>query len=97
MKLQSKYADLVLNLLVAVAISLVVNFSYVLLMLVDLNSDSQPRPSDQRAVERPDEGVLSVTPTATGIWFTRTATASTCPRGACGGWRSRPATGSSRT
>ena len=74
MKLQSKYADLVLNLLVAVAISLVVNFSYVLLMLVDLNSDSQP-----------------------GIWFTRTATASTCPRGACGGWRSRPATGSSRT
>ena len=41
MKLQSKYADLVLNLLVAVAISLVVNFSYVLLMLVDLNSDSQ--------------------------------------------------------
>ena len=34
MKLQSKYADLVLNLLVAVAISLVVNFSYVLLMLV---------------------------------------------------------------
>jgi len=97
MKLQSKYADLVLNLLVAVAISLVVNFSYVLLMLVDLNSDSQPRPSDQRAVERPDEGVLSVHPDGYGYWFTRTATASTCPRGACGGWRSRPATGSSRT
>ena len=66
MKLQSKYADLVLNLLVAVAISLVVNFSYVLLMLVDLNSDSQPRPSDQRAVERPDEGVLSVHPDGYG-------------------------------
>ena len=58
MKLQSKYADLVLNLLVAVAISLVVNFSYVLLMLVDLNSDSQPRPSDQRAVERSDEAFI---------------------------------------
>ena len=66
MKLQSKYADLMLNLLVAVAISLVVNFSYVLLMLVDLNSDSQPRPSDQRAVERPDEGVLSVHPDGYG-------------------------------
>ena len=66
MKLQSKYADLVLNLLVAVAFSLVVNFSYVLLMLVDLNSDSQPRPSDQRAVERPDEGVLSVHPDGYG-------------------------------
>ena len=66
MKLQSKYADLVLNLLVAVAISLVVNFSYVLLMLVDLNRDSQPRPSDQRAVERPDEGVLSVHPDGYG-------------------------------
>ena len=66
MKLQSKYADLVLNLLVAVEISLVVNFSYVLLMLVDLNSDSQPRPSDQRAVERPDEGVLSVHPDGYG-------------------------------
>ena len=66
MKLQSKYADLVLNLLVAVSLSLVVNFSYVLLMLVDLNSDSQPRPSDQRAVERPDEGVLSVHPDGYG-------------------------------
>ena len=66
MKLQSKYADLVLNLLVAVVISLVVNFSYVLLMLVDLNSDSQLRPSDQRAVERPDEGVLSVHPDGYG-------------------------------
>ena len=66
MKLQPKYADLILNLLVAVAISLVVNFSYVLLMLVDLNSDSQPRPSDQRAVERPDEGVLSVHPDGYG-------------------------------
>ena len=66
MKLQSKYADLVLNLLVAVAISLVVNFSYVLLMLVDLNSDSQPRPAGERIVERTDEGVLAVHPDGYG-------------------------------
>lgn len=66
MKLQPKYADLVLNLLVAVAISLVVNFSYVLLMLVDLNSDSQTRPSGQRAFERPEEGVLAVHPDGYG-------------------------------
>ena len=66
MGLQPKYSDLILNLLVALAVSLVVNFSYVLLMLVDLNSDSQPRPSDQRAVERPDEGVLSVHPDGYG-------------------------------
>mgnify|MGYP000797099826 CR=1 FL=1 len=33
MNLQSKYSDLMLNLLVALAISLVVNFSYVLLLL----------------------------------------------------------------
>ena len=61
MKLQPKYADLILNLLVAVAISLVVNFSYVLLMLVDLNSDNQPRPAGERIVERTDEGVLTYT------------------------------------
>ena len=62
MKLQSKYADLVLNLMVAVAISLVVNFSYVLLMLVDLNTDTQSRPAGERSVERSDEGILSVHP-----------------------------------
>lgn len=67
MKLQPKYADLVLNLLVAVAISLVVNFSYVLLLLVDMNSDNQPRPDDQMTtVERSDEGVLSVHPDGYG-------------------------------
>ena len=66
MKLQPKYADLILNLLVAVAISLVVNFSYVLLMLVDLNSDSQSRSADERIVERSDEGVLAVHPDGYG-------------------------------
>ena len=57
MKLRSKYADVVLNLLVAVAISLVVNFSYVLLMLVDLNNENAAAESgpDGRRV-RQDEG-----------------------------------------
>ena len=66
MKLQPKYADLILNLLVAVAISLVVNFSYVLLMLVDMNSDNQSRPAEERVVERADEGVLAVHPDGYG-------------------------------
>lgn len=66
MKLQPKYADLVLNLLVAVAISLVVNFSYVLLLLVDMNSDNQPRPDNQKTVERREEGVLAVHPDGYG-------------------------------
>mgnify|MGYP006888011497 CR=1 FL=1 len=35
MGLQPKYSDLILNLLVALAVSLVVNFSYVLLLIVD--------------------------------------------------------------
>lgn len=66
MKLQSKYADLVLNLMVAVAISLVVNFSYVLLMIVDLNTDNQPHPADDRIVERSGEGLLTVHPDGYG-------------------------------
>ena len=91
MKLQSKYADLVLNLLVAVAISLVVNFSYVLLLVVQKSDDRHPPFSREL---RTDREIVRV---EGDVWFTRTATASTCPRGACGGWRSRPATGSSRT
>ena len=35
MNLQSKYSDLMLNLLVALAISLVGNFSYVLVLIVE--------------------------------------------------------------
>ena len=66
MKLQPKYADLVLNLMVAVAISLVVNFSYVLLLLIDLNGDAQSRSADERIVERADEGLLSVHPDGYG-------------------------------
>ena len=35
MNIRSRYADAILNLLVAAAISLVVNFSYLLLLAVD--------------------------------------------------------------
>ncbi len=66
MKLQSKYADVVLNLLVAVAISLVVNFSYVLLMLVDLNSESSAQPAPKRSLTRMEEGRLVVHPDGYG-------------------------------
>ena len=45
MGLQPKYSDLILNLLVALAVSLVVNFSYVLLLIVDQKSDGQQRPA----------------------------------------------------
>lgn len=67
MKLQPKYADVVLNLLVAVAISLVVNFSYVLLLLVDLNSESsaqQPTPRCARILHQ--EGRLAIHPDGFG-------------------------------
>ena len=66
MKLQPKYADVVLNLLVAVAISLVVNFSYVLLLLVDLNSESSQPSSPQRTRIRTEKGVLCVHPDGYG-------------------------------
>lgn len=76
MKLQSKYADVVPNLMVAVVISLVVNFSYVLLMLVDLNSETSSRPAVQvqkvKVIERPDEGVLSVHPDGYGYLIYKT-------------------------
>ena len=45
MGLQPKYSDLILNLLVALAVSLVVNFSYVLLLIVAQKSDGQQRPA----------------------------------------------------
>ena len=66
MILQSKYADLVLNLLVAVAISLVVNFSYVLLLIVDQKSDGQPRPAKASVIARGEEGTLRVSPDGHG-------------------------------
>lgn len=65
MKLQAKYADLVLNLLVAVAVSLVVNFSYVILLLADQRTEPQ-HPRKEFILSRPDEGVLSVAPDGHG-------------------------------
>ena len=62
MNLQSKYSDLMLNLLVALAISLVVNFSYVLLLIVEQKGEGQPRPARASVVTRGEEGVLHVSP-----------------------------------
>lgn len=59
----SRYSDVVLNLLVAVAISLVVNFSYLLLVLVEQSSEASSSGSsgrEQRVWERRDEGRLAV-------------------------------------
>lgn len=65
MKLRPKYSELVLNLLVAVAVSLVVNFSYVILLLADQRGEPS-RPRKEHIVTRPDAGVLSVTPDGHG-------------------------------
>ncbi|MDE5852055.1 MAG: termination factor Rho, partial [Alistipes sp.] len=62
-----RYSDWILNLLVAAAISTVVNFSYVLLLVVEQRGDTQqPAPARRQIVERPDEGVLHVTPDGHG-------------------------------
>ena len=66
MGLQSKYSDLILNVLVALAISLVVNFSYVLLLIVDQRSDSQPKPAKASVIARAEEGILRVSPDGHG-------------------------------
>lgn len=66
MNLQSKYSDLILNVLVALAISLVVNFSYVLLLIVDQKSDNQPRPAKASVIARNEEGTLRVSPDGHG-------------------------------
>ena len=66
MGLQPKYSDLSLNLLVALAVSLVVNFSYVLLLIVDQKSDGQPRPAKASVIARGEEGTLRVSPDGHG-------------------------------
>lgn len=66
MNLESKYSDLMLNLLVALAISLVVNFSYVLLLIVEQKGEGQPRPARASVVTRSEEGVLHVSPDGHG-------------------------------
>lgn len=65
MRLRAKYSDAVLNLLVAVAVSLVVNFSYLLLLLVERN-DSPPRSESGQMVRRGEEGRLAVSPDGHG-------------------------------
>ena len=66
MGLQPKYSDLILNLLVALAVSLVVNFSYVVLLIVDQKSDGQPRPAKASVIARGEEGTLRVSPDGHG-------------------------------
>ena len=66
MGLQPKYSDLILNLLVALAVRLVVNFSYVLLLIVDQKSDGQPRPAKASVIARGEEGTLRVSPDGHG-------------------------------
>jgi len=66
MGLQPKYSDLILNLLVALAVSLVVNFSYVLLLIVDQKSDGQQRPAKASVIARGEEGTLRVSPDGHG-------------------------------
>ena len=56
----------ILNLLVALAVSLVVNFSYVLLLIVDQKSDGQPRPAKASVIARGEEGTLRVSPDGHG-------------------------------
>ena len=65
MKLRSKYSGIVPNLLIAVAISLVVNFSYLLLLVVE-RGDTPPKPDDALVVSRQEEGRLSVSPDGHG-------------------------------
>ena len=66
MGLQPKYSDLILNLLVALAVSLVVNFSYVLLLIVDQKSDGQQRPAKASVIARGEEGTLRISPVGHG-------------------------------
>ena len=65
MKLPLRYSDWILNLLVAAAISTVVNFSYVLLLIVEQRSEQQ-RPAKDSLIQRPEEGRLSITPDGHG-------------------------------
>ena len=65
MRLQSRYSDVVLNLLVAVAISLVVNFSYLLLLLVEQSSERRRVPPASRSPNGATRVRFSCIPTDT--------------------------------
>lgn len=64
MKSRSKYSVLLLNLMVAVAVSLVVNFSYLLLLIVDQRSEPYGR--EERIIPRSEAGVLRIHPDGYG-------------------------------
>ena len=66
MGLQPKYSDLILKLVVALAVSLVVIFSYVLLLIVDQKSDGQQRPAKASVIARGEEGTLRISPDGHG-------------------------------
>lgn len=66
MRLPSKYSDVVLNLFVAVAISLVVNFSYLILLFVEQKGGERTHMPEERVVECLREGVLHVSPDGHG-------------------------------
>ena len=69
MKLRTRYSDILLNLLVAVAVSLVVNFSYLLLLLVDQKGDSAPPAPPERSAydsTKAEVGALRVSPDGHG-------------------------------
>ncbi len=59
--------NILLNLSVALAVSLVVNFSYLLLLLVDQRGDAPPRPPEEETrAGRIAEGVLRISPDGFG-------------------------------
>ena len=64
MRWRTEYPVL-LNLLVALAVSLVVNFSYLLLLLVDPNTPAPP-PEEVPAAEEYEAGLLWVSPDGHG-------------------------------
>lgn len=66
MTLHAKYSDVWLNLLVALAISLVVNFSYVLLLIVDQRDESLSKSTPTSVTSRSEEGVLHISPDGHG-------------------------------
>lgn len=62
-----RYPNVLLNLLVAVAVSLVVNFSYLLLLLVDSRNDApSPPPEEILAADEAETGLLRVSPDGHG-------------------------------
>ncbi len=69
----AKYPNVLLNLLVAVAVSLVVNFSYMLLLLVDSRNDAPPPPPEEMlAADEAEAGLLRVSPDGHGYLIVET-------------------------